>query len=185
MWVLPTEVSRFKEEAMKYHRQALRIRIMCIMPAVAMLLFFMPATQANPMHTGMSRHGHYSHMLRPHNAAAHFLGMTKLLHLTDKQTSRLTVLRNTWIDKNSVNEARLTAAHSDLRRLIKADSIDLKAVDQTLARIGSLESGLWRAFARQLHDIKSMLSARQKQQLAEMHRQMSGRGMRGGFHRGK
>jgi len=170
---------------MKHYRRALRIRIMCIIPVAVMLLLFTQATQANPMHTGMSRHGHYSHMLRPHNAAAHFLGMAKLLQLTDKQTSRLTVLRNAWIDKNSVNEARLTAAHSDLRRLIKADSIDLKAVDRTLAQIGSLESGLWRAFARQLHDIKSMLSARQKQQLADMHHQTNDRGKERGFHHGK
>jgi len=39
-----------------------------------------------------------------------------------------------------------------------------------LANIGKLESGLWRTFTHQLHDIKAMLSAEQKHRLSEMHR---------------
>jgi len=49
------------------------------------------------------------------------------------------------------------------------DSINLKAVDQALTKISTLETSLWHAFARQLHGIKTMLSAKQKQKLSEMH----------------
>ncbi|GMR00208.1 MAG: hypothetical protein BMS9Abin18_1046 [Zetaproteobacteria bacterium] len=162
---------------MKYRQRELQTWIMYIMPVVIMLLLFTLPTHANPMHMGMSHHGHHGHMFKPHNAAVHFLGMAKPLQLTGKQISHLVTLRDTWIEKNSMNEARLAAAHADLQRLIMAGPIDLKAVDRTLAQIGPLESGLWHAFARQLHDIKSMLSVEQKQQLAKMHRKMSRHGM--------
>lgn len=164
---------------MKYRQRELRTRIMYIMPVAIMLLFFAPPVQAHPTHMsmGMSQHGHSGHMFRPHNAASHFLAMAKRLQLTGKQVNHLMTLRDAWIEKNSVNEARLTAAHADLQRLIMANSIDLKAVDRILAQTGSLESGLWRAFVRQLNDIKSMLTAEQKQRLAQMHHQMGRHGM--------
>ncbi|MDQ6958193.1 MAG: hypothetical protein Q9M24_03665 [Mariprofundaceae bacterium] len=164
---------------MKYRQRELRTRIMYIMPVAVMLLFFALPAQANPMRMsmGMSHHGQLGHMLRPHNAAAHFLAMAKPLQLTGKQINHLIKLRDAWIKKNSVNAAQLAAVHADLQRLIMADPIDLKTVDRILAQTGSLESDLWHAFALQLHDIKSMLTAKQKQQLAQMHRRMGRRGM--------
>jgi len=162
---------------MKYRQREFQARIMRIISMAVVLLLFVSPAQAVPTHMGMSHQGHHGHMFKPHNAAAHFLGMAKPLQLTSKQISRLTTLRDTWIEKNSVNKARLAAARADLKRLIMADDIDLKTVDQTVAQVGSLEAGLWRAFARQLHDIKAMLSAKQKQQLAQMHRQMARQGM--------
>jgi len=163
---------------MKYRQREFKARTMRVMPmAIMFLLLSVSQVQAAPMHMGMHYQGHHGHMFKPHNAAVHFLGMANLLQLTGKQISHLIVLRDAWIGKNSVNKARLAAARADLKRLIMADDIDLKTVDQTVAQIGSLESGLWRAFARQLHDIKSMLTAKQKQRLAQMHSQMARRGM--------
>jgi len=143
--------------------------VMSIIPMTFMFLLLTQPVQANPMHMGMLHHGHHSHMFKPHNAAKHFLAMAPQLQLTGKQIQHLITLRDTWIEKNSVNEARLAAMHSDLQRLIMADSINLKAVDQILTGIGTLKTGLWRAFARQLHDIKTMLSTKQKQLLSNIH----------------
>jgi len=151
--------------------------MMSIIPMVFIFFLLTLPAQAEPMGMGMSHHGHRGHMFKPHNAAGHFLAMAPQLQLTGKQINHLITLRDVWIKKNSVNEARLAALRSDLQRMIMADSINLKAVNQTLAKIGKLESGLWRAFARQLHDIKAMLSAKQKQRLSEMHRMKMGRAM--------
>jgi len=162
---------------MKYHQREFQTRIIRMIPGAIMLLLFVPPAQAAPMHMGMSHPGHHGHMFRPHNAAVHFLGMAKPLQLAGKQISHLIALRDAWIGKNSVNEARLAAVQADLQRLIMADAIDLKTVDQTLAQIGPLESGLWHAFAQQLHEIKAMLTVKQKERLAQMHGQMARRGM--------
>jgi len=152
-----------------------------VMAGIILLTFIflphMPPAQANPMHMDMSQHGRHGHMFKPHNAAVHFLAMAPQLKLTGKQTAHLITLRDAWIEENSVNEARLAAMRSDLQRLIMAKSIDLKAVDQMLAEISILETGLWHAFARQLHDIKAMLSTKQKQRLADMHRMKMGHAM--------
>jgi len=109
-----------------------------VMAAIILLTFIflphMPPAQANPMHMDMSQHGRHGHMFKPHNAAVHFLAMAPQLKLTGKQISHLMTLRDAWIEKNSVNEARLAAMRSDLQQLIMADSINLKAVDQTLGK---------------------------------------------------
>jgi len=156
------------------HQQQLFIRTLFIL---ATFMLAIPGSQATAMHTGMSQHGyHHSHMSGPHNAAVHFLKMTDVLQLSGQQINRLIKLRDAYIEKNSVAESQLSAARTDLRRLIMADSIDMKAVDQKLTQIGTLEASLWRAFASQLHDIKVILSAKQKKRLKDMHHQKRGHG---------
>lgn len=162
------------EGNMNHGTKKTSILIVAWIIALGALLPAAPAF-ANPM--AAHRWGHPSHMFGPHNAAVHFLAMAGPLHLTDKQITRLKALRDTWIKKNSVREARLKAAQADLRRLLAADTIDLKAADHLLARIGSIESGLWHDFVRQLQDIKAMLTPEQKRRLAAMHHRKPGAGM--------
>ncbi len=150
------------------HQQRPFIRTLFILVT---LILAIPSSQAATMHMNMPQHGyHHPHMRGPHNAAVHFLKMADTLQLGSQQISRLIKLRDAYIEKNSVAESQLFAARTDLRRLIMADSIDVKAVDQKLTQIGALEAGLWRAFVIQLHDIKAMLSAKQKKRLEDMHR---------------
>jgi hypothetical protein len=115
-----------------------------------------------------------SHGFGPHNAAVHFLKMADALGLDAGQVAKLRQLRDDWIDNNAASEARLEAAQSDLKALLFADSIDLKAVEAALARIGPIEAQLWRAFAQQLLEIKGMLNDDQR---ARLKTRMRHRGM--------
>jgi Spy/CpxP family protein refolding chaperone len=109
--------------------------------------------------------------LQPHNAAVHFLKMADALGLDAGQRAKLRKLRDAWIDNNASNEARLRAAQDDLRALLFADTFDLKAVDAVLEKIGPIEGQLWRDYAQQLLEIKSMLNDDQRARLrARMHR---------------
>lgn len=120
----------------------------------------------------MNRHheGKGGHDFGPHNAAVHFLRMADFLGLDDTQQDRLRKLRDDWIEANSTNEERLEAAEADLREMLAADMIDLKAVNAQLAIVGKVEGQLWRAFAAQLAAIKEMLTDDQRARLREHHR---------------
>lgn len=122
---------------------------------------------ADGMGMGMGDHGGGGHGFGPHNAAIHFLKMADALGLDGAQTAKLRKLRDAWIDTNAASEAHLEAAQNDLKGLLFADSIDLKAVEGKLAEIGPIESQLWRAFAQQLLEIKAMLNDDQRAHLRE------------------
>jgi Spy/CpxP family protein refolding chaperone len=113
--------------------------------------------------------------MRPHNAAEHFLKMKSALNLSDDQIKRITAMRDDYISKNATAEEQLEAANDDLGPLLYADDVDLDAVNAKLDKIGKLEGQLWRAYTKQLHDIKALLTAEQKKNLNAMwqdHRQM-------------
>lgn len=119
------------------------------------------------MHEGMGDHGRGGHGLQPHNAAIHFLKMADALGLDAGQVEKLRKLRDDWIDNNAANEAHLAAAQGDLRRMLFADTIDRKAVEDELAKIGPIEGQLWRAFVQQLLEIKNMLTDEQRARLRQ------------------
>jgi Spy/CpxP family protein refolding chaperone len=131
-------------------------------------------------HNGMGMHGygHHGmgmmgggmgmHGMRPHNAAEHFLKMGSVLNLTDDQIKKLSALRDDYIDKNAAAEQELAAANDDLGRALYGDSIDMDTVNTLFKKIGKLDGQLWHAYAQQLHDIKAMLTAEQKQSLHNM-----------------
>jgi Spy/CpxP family protein refolding chaperone len=112
--------------------------------------------------------GHGMHGMQPHNAAEHFLKMGPSLNLTDTQITQLTKLRDEYIEKNATAEEQLKVAYEDLGRALYADSVDMKAVNALFEKIGKMDSQLWHAYAQQLHDIKAMLTAEQKQTLHDM-----------------
>jgi Spy/CpxP family protein refolding chaperone len=126
--------------------------------------------------SGMGMHGGMGmgrgQGLQPHNAAAHFLKMADALDLDDGQRAKLRKLRDAWIDNNASNEARLRAAQADLKALLFADTFDLKAVDAVLEKIGPIEGQLWRDYAQQLLEIKSMLNDDQRARLRQRMRRM-------------
>ena len=119
---------------------------------------------------GMRGWGHGMRGMQPHNAAEHFLKMGPSLNLTDDQTKQLTKLRDEYIEKNATTADQLKVAYEDLSRALYADSVDMKAVDVLFEKIGKMDSQLWHAYAQQLHDIKAMLTAEQKQRLKDMWR---------------
>ncbi|MFQ5509451.1 MAG: Spy/CpxP family protein refolding chaperone [Leptospirillia bacterium] len=128
-------------------------------------------------HGGMSssKGGHHGmmnkkgHDFGPHNAAVHFLKMGDMLELDDAQKARLRTLRDEWISAHAVNEAQLKAATSDLKGLLFDDTIRMTEVEKQLKTIGALEGDLWRAFAKQLQQIKGMLNDDQKARLKAHH----------------
>ena len=118
---------------------------------------------------GMGHGGEHGMMaLQPHNAAAHFLKMSKTLKLTDDQVKQLTKLRDDYIDKNAKTEEQLKASYGDVARTVFGDDIDVKQADELIDKVGKMESQLWHAYVQQLHDIMAMLSAEQKQSLKDM-----------------
>ena len=125
---------------------------------------------------GMSAHGHGMgggmghgmHGMQPHNAAEHFLKMESSLKLSDDQIKQLTKLRDEYIEKNATAEDQIKVANEDLARALYGDSVDMNAVNALFEKIGKLDGQLWHAYAQQLHDIKAMLTAEQKQSLNDM-----------------
>ena len=111
---------------------------------------------------------HGMRAMQPHNAASHFLKMRSALNLTDDQIKQLTKLRDDYIDKNAKTEEQLKASYGDVARAIFAEDIDVKATNALVDKVGSMESQLWHAYVQQLHDIKAMLTAGQKQALKDM-----------------
>jgi Spy/CpxP family protein refolding chaperone len=143
----------------------------------AALFILASGAQANPEmggHPGMSEGGYGHGMghgmvgLQPHNAAEHFLKMSSALKLTDDQVKQLTKLRDEYIDKNAKTEEQLKASYGDVARTIFSDNIDVKTADDLVDKVGKMESELWHAYVQQLHDIKAMLTAEQKQTLKNM-----------------
>ena len=153
-------------------------RMGALIGMVAAAFFTLGATAwANPEmggHPGMSKDGYGHGMehgmmgLQPHNAAEHFLKLSKALKLTDDQVKQLTKLRDEYIDKNAKTEEQLKASYSDVARMIFADDIDVKEADALIDKTGKMESQLWHAYVQQLHDIKAMLTPEQKQELKDM-----------------
>ena len=164
---------------MNFKRSANRMGALIGMVAAA---FFTLGTTAwaNPEmgeHHGMSKDGyghgmghgmeHGMHM-QPHNAAAHFMQMSKSLKLTDDQMKQLTKLRDDYIDKNAKTEEQLKASYGDVARMLMGDDIDVKQADELIDKTGKMEAQLWHAYVQQLHDIKAMLTTEQKQELKDM-----------------
>lgn len=150
--------------------------------AALLMLFGMGASTAwaergPECHTGMGMHGHGMdmmgdrmgmHGMHPHNAAKHFLKMAPALNLTDSQIKQLTTFRDEYISKNATAEQQLKADYDDLRSALYGDSVDMNTVNDLLSKIGKLDAQLWHAYTQQLHDIKALLTAEQKQSLHDM-----------------
>ena len=159
-----------------YKRSVKRMGALIGMVAAAALTLGTTAWADSDMggHPGMSKDG-YGHGMKgdmrgmePHNAAAHFLMMSKSLKLTDDQVKQLTKLRDDYIDKNAKTEEQLKASHGDVARSLMGDDIDVKQTDELIDNVGKMEAQLWHAYVQQLHDIKALLTPEQKQHLKDM-----------------
>jgi Spy/CpxP family protein refolding chaperone len=132
--------------------------------ALAALSLVAAPAMAAPQGPGMGQR------LQPHDAAVHFLHMADILGLDAAQVAKLRKLRDAWIANNAANEAHLEAAESDLQALLFAESVDRKAVEDQVARIGPTEGQLWLAFTQQLLEINQILTDAQKARLREIRR---------------
>jgi len=114
----------------------------------------------------MGHHG--QHGMQPHNAAIHFLKMGAVLDLTDEQTKKLTKMRDEYIEKNATAKDQLKVAYDDIARTLYSDEVNLEVANALIEKVGKLESQLWHAYAKQLHDIKAILTPEQRSTLKAM-----------------
>lgn len=131
----------------------------------------MPPITSNhrgPMGTHPGEHGNYNNYreYRPRNAARNFLHMDKMLNLSSEQKAELRKLRDDWIENQSVPQAQLKVARSDLIHMIYSDT-DSSTIDEHLKKIGQLEGGLWRAFVAQYKSIIKLLTDKQKKMVLD------------------
>ncbi|MHB8481610.1 MAG: Spy/CpxP family protein refolding chaperone [Nitrospiria bacterium] len=119
----------------------------------------------------MGYHGYQmGYMMKPHNAAVHFLQMKEALGLNEKQVNELKALRDAYRTENGTNEARLRTAEQELKELMEEDTINLEKAEAKLKEIGGLEGPLWLSFVRQLAKIKSIVPKEQMKKMHEMKR---------------
>ena len=140
----------------------------------------MPMMEGHGYGHGMMGHhgeGGKDWMMTPHNGAVHFLMMKDMLGLNDKQVADLKALRDTYRDENTVPEAKLKAAEESLKEIMEEDSINLDKAEAKIKEIGSLESGLWTNYVKQLARIKTIITKEQLKKMWEM-----GRGGHEGHH---
>ncbi|HXN06288.1 MAG TPA: hypothetical protein VN944_04380 [Nitrospiria bacterium] len=119
---------------------------------------------------GHEGYGQKDWMMTPHNGAIHFLQMKDLLGLNEKQIADLKALRDSYRDENTIPEAKLKAAEESLKEIMEEDSINLEKAEGKIKEIGSLESGLWSSYVKQLTKIKTLITKEQLKKMWEMKR---------------
>lgn len=123
-----------------------------------------PMERSGPHGTNMG------YLMKPHNAAIHFLQMKDALELSEKQVNDLKTLRDAYRAENGLNEAKLKTAEQELREIMEEDTINLEKAEAKLKEIGALEGPLWSSFVRQLAKIKTLVPKEQMKKMHEMKR---------------
>ena len=129
-----------------------------------------PPMMPYPMGSPESHGAEMGTMMKPHNAALHFLQMKEVLGLTEKQVNELKALRDTYRTENGINEAKLKSAEQELREMMEEDTINLEKAEAKLKEVGALEGPLWSNFIRQLAKIKTIVPKEQMKKMHEMRR---------------
>jgi hypothetical protein len=78
------------------------------------------------------------------------------------------------LDENTIPEAKLKAAEESLKEIMEEDSINLEKAEGKIKEIGSLESGLWLNYVKQLAKIKTLITKEQLKKMWEMKRGWDG-----------
>jgi Spy/CpxP family protein refolding chaperone len=106
------------------------------------------------------------------------MGMRALaqLDLTPEQRDRITELHERQARKAIQARADLETARLDMRKLMRADTPDRRALDTQIDRIAGLEAGLRKDRVATLLDVRALLTPDQRKKLETMRDGAWGRG---------
>ena len=102
------------------------------------------------------------------------------LNLTDDQKSKLADIHDRQAHAAIPIEADLRIASLDLRKLMRADKPDSRAIDAQIDRIASLRASLQKRHVAGMLEARMVLTPAQQKLMREQGGGMMGRGMRGG-----
>lgn len=103
----------------------------------------------------------------------------KQLNLTDDQKTKIADLRDKRERASIPIQGDLKVAHLDLRKLMRADKPDQRAIDAQIDRMAALRGSLQKAHVAGMLEVRAVLTPAQQKILRESgHQLMMGRGMR-------
>jgi len=102
------------------------------------------------------------------------------LNLTEEQQSKLADIRDRQARAAIPIQADLRIAGLDLRKLMRADKPDQRAIDAQIDRIAGLRASLQKSHIAGMLEARAVLTLAQQKLLREHHSGLMGRGMRGG-----
>jgi Spy/CpxP family protein refolding chaperone len=119
-------------------------------------------------HHGFWNHAEHKkhHRMKFGNAAEHFLKMKDKLGLNQNQVEELKKLRDAYRAENTVNEAKLKLDKIELRELLHEDTINSEKAEAKIREIAGLEVPIRISSAKQLAQIKTLIS---KEQMKKLH----------------
>jgi len=95
----------------------------------------------------------------------HMLGMKKELGLTDDQTAKLKSMK-TEQEKRSINDrAAIEILEVELRDLLSEETVDIKAVDAKIDKIGVLKAKMHKDRVHLMVDSKKVLTPEQREKM--------------------
>ena len=113
----------------------------------------------------------------------------KQLNLTDDQKTKIADLRDKRERASIPIQGDLKVAHLDLRKLMRADKPDQRAIDAQIDRIAGLRGSLQKAHVAGMLEVRAVLTPAQQKILRESGHDLMGRGMRmrggAGMHGGR
>ena len=116
--------------------------------------------------------------------------MARELNLTATQKDRLEDVRDQHRRKAIAMRADLEVARLDMRKLMRADQPDRRAIEAQIDRTSAMRAELQKARMAALLDARAILTPQQREKLKELRGSRSlmggmGRGMRGRHHGGR
>jgi protein CpxP len=97
------------------------------------------------------------------------MGMAfRQLDLTDEQKKRMADIRDRQERSSIRARADMSIAELDLRKLMRADSPDRRAIESQIEKIGSMRTSMQKSRVGMMFDMRSVLTPEQRNQLKEM-----------------
>jgi protein CpxP len=98
------------------------------------------------------------------------------LDLTDEQKAKIEAIHERAQRKNIQGRADLQVAQLDLRKLLRAENPDRRAIETQIDRVSALQAGMHKANLGVMFETRALLTETQKKQLQEMRGQRMRRG---------
>jgi Spy/CpxP family protein refolding chaperone len=90
------------------------------------------------------------------------------LDLTDEQKTKIEAIHERAQRKNIQSRADLQVAQLDLRKLLRAENPDRRAIESQIDRVSALQVGMHKANLGVMFETRALLTEAQKKQLQEM-----------------
>lgn len=90
------------------------------------------------------------------------------LDLTDQQKTKIEAVHERAQRKNIQSRADLQVAQLDLRKLLRAENPDRRAIESQIDRVSALQAGMQKANLGVMFETRALLTEAQKKQLQEM-----------------